>query len=286
MQGGGGLTDWLSGLSILAIFFVSLVAMILAGAFGQFVRRIRRAGSGDELDQSIAQEAVLLSGVLGLLGLLLAFSFGMVLNRYETRRELVTQEANAIGTAYLRTQLLDEPHRSRLSKLLIAYTDNRIKLASTDLDQNPYVSTNDRLLVEIWAAVTAARESALSRGVTTALLITFNEVIDLDTERKIIWQLRMPGEVLFLLLIYLMLTAAILGHSADGLRAKRAALVLFILLALSLSVMTDVNRPTSGRSRETQEAMLMLQQSLKSQPPEVFDKFVAPRPAVVQSNAR
>jgi len=275
MQGGGGLTDWLSGLSILAIFFVSLAAMILAGVFGQFVRRMRTARSGDVPDQSIAQEAVLLSGVLGLLGLLLAFSFGMVLNRYETRRELVTQEANAIGTAYLRTQLLDEPHRSRLSKLLIEYTDNRIRLATADLDQNPYVSTNDVLLVEIWAAVRAARESALSHGVTTALLITFNEVIDLDTERKVAWQLRMPGEVLFLLLIYLMLTAAILGHSADGLRAKRAALVLFVLLALSLSVMTDVNRPMTGRSRESQQAMLMLLQSLKSQPPEVFDKFAA-----------
>jgi len=72
-----------------------------------------------------------------------------------------------------------------------------------------------------------------------------------------------------------MLTAAILGHSADGLRAKRAALVLFVLLALSLSVMTDVNRPMSGRSRESQQAMLMLLQSLKSQPPEVFDEFAA-----------
>jgi hypothetical protein len=259
--------------------------------FGGRVRAIRQAnpksriGGTNPINRLLRKQSCS-AGVLGLLGLLLAFSFGMVLNRYETRRELVTQEANAIGTAYLRTQLLDEPHRSRLSKLLIAYTDNRIKLASTDLDQNPYVSTNDRLLVEIWAAVTAARESALSHGVTTALLITFNEVIDLDTERKIAWQLRMPGEVLFLLLIYLMLTAAILGHSADGLRAKRAALVLFILLALSLSVMTDVNRPTTGRSRESQEAMLMLRQSLKSQPPEVFDKFAAPRPAVVQSNAR
>jgi hypothetical protein len=273
MQGGGWLTEWLSNLSILAIFFVSLAAMMLAAAFGQFVRRLKASRSEDDPDQSIAQEAVLLSGALGLLGLLLAFSFGMVLNRYESRRQLVTQEANAIGTAYLRAQLLDEPHRSRLSGLLIAYTDNRIKLAGTDLDHNPYLPTNDRLLTEIWAAVRAARESALSHGITTALLVTFNEVIDLDTERKVAWQLRVPGEVLFLLLVYLMLTAAILGHSADGPRAKRAALVLFILLALSISVMSDVNRPMTGRSRESQLAMIMLLQSLKSQPAEVFDKF-------------
>lgn len=276
---GGGLTDWLSSLPILAIGFGTLAVMLAAAATGQLVRRLqahRARRVGEESEPSVAQEGYLLGGVLGLLGLLLAFSFGMVLNRYETRRELVIQEANAIGTAYLRAQLLDEPHRDRLSKLLIAYTDNRIKLASADLDKNPYLATNDRLLTEIWAAVRAARDSALAHGVTTALLITFNEVIDLDTERKVAWQLRVPSEVLLMLIAYLSVTAAVVGHAIDGPRGKRAALVLFLLLALSIGVMTDINRPTSGRSRESQEPMLMLLRSLKSQPPEVFDQFDVP----------
>ena len=74
------------------------------------------------------QESYLVGSMLGLLALLLAFSFSMALDRYEERRHLVIQEANAIGTAYLRTQLLDEPHRARLSGLLVDYTDNRIAL--------------------------------------------------------------------------------------------------------------------------------------------------------------
>ena len=271
------LIDWLSSLSIVGTGVVTLVVMLVAAGAGQLVRRLqaRRAHSDDpESEPSVAQEGYLLSSSLGLLGLLLAFSFGMVVNRYETRRELVTTEANAIGTAYLRAQLLDEPHRSRLSNLLVAYTDNRIKLATAD-DQTAFLATNDRLLTEIWAAVSAARESALAHGLTTSLLATYNEVIDLDTERKVAWQLRVPQEVLFLLLVFLAVTAAFVGHQVDGPRGKRAALVLFILLALSITVITDINRPMSGSSRESQQAMRMLLASLKAQPPQAFDKFAA-----------
>ena len=271
------LIDWLSSLSIVATGVVTLVVMMVAAGAGQLIRRLqaRRAQAEDpESEPSVAQEGYLLSSSLGLLGLLLAFSFGMVINRYEVRRELVTTEANAIGTAYLRTQLLDEPHRSRLSSLLVAYTDNRIKLATAD-NQAPYLAINDRLLTEIWAAVSAARESAFAHGLTTSLLATFNEVIDLDTERKLAWQLRVPSEVLFLLLIFLAVTGGVVGHQVDGPRGKRAAIVLFVLLALSITVIADINRPMSGKERESQQAMRMLLASLKAQPPQVFDKFGA-----------
>ncbi len=273
------LTGWLTNLSIVGTGIVTLLVLLVAAAVGQFVRRaqLRRSHAMDsESEPSVAQEGYLLSSSLGLLGLLLAFSFGMVINRYEARRELVTKEANAIGTAYLRAQLLDEPHRSRLSGLLVAYADNRIRLATAD-DQKAYFATNDRLLTEIWAAVTAARESALDHGLTTALLSTYNEVIDLDTERKLAWQLRVPAEVLFLLLMFLAVTAAVVGHQVDGPRGKRAALVLFVLLALSITVITDINRPVTGSAKESQEAMRMLLASLKQQPPETFDRFKMPR---------
>jgi len=269
------LFDWLANLSLVATGVVTLLVMLAAAVAGQLVRRIqaKRARAGDpESEPSVAQEGYLLSSSLGLLGLLLAFSFGMVINRYESRRQLVTTEANAIGTAYLRTQLLDEPHRSRLAGLLVAYTDNRIKLATAD-DQAAYLATNDRLLTEIWAAVSAARESALAHGLTTSLLATYNEVIDLDTERKIAWQLRLPIEVLSLLLVFLVVTATFVGHQVDGPRGRRAALVLFVLLALSITIIADINRPMSGSERESQQAMRMLLASLKAQPPKAFDQF-------------
>ena len=274
----GSPSDWLSDLSLVAIGIGTLAVLLIAAVAGHFIRKAQERRSpkkARESGESVAQEGYLLGGMIGLLGLLLAFSFGMVLNRYETRRELVTREANAIGTAYLRAQLLDEPHRSRLSQLLVAYTGNRIELANAGGDSRVLLARNDQLLTDIWTAIRASRESALAQGVTTALLISYNEVIDLDTERKVAWDMRVPVEVGVLLIVYLAAMAAVVGHQVDGPRGGRAATVFFIAIALSITVMADLNRPMSGHARESQKAMLMLLQSLRAQPPQMFDRFNA-----------
>jgi hypothetical protein len=273
---GGSLADWLSNLSIVSIGIGTLALMLIASGAGHLTRKARERRASKkarESAESVAQEGYLFGSLLGLLGLLLAFSFGMVLSRYEARRELVTTEANAIGTAYLRAQLLDEPHRSRLSQLLIAYTGNRIELADGGGESPLLLARNDQLLIDIWAAIRASRESALAHGVTTAMLISYNEVIDLDTERKVAWSLRVPVEVMVLLIVYLAVMAAVVGHQVQGPRGKRAAIAFFIAVALSITVITDLNRPMSGHARESQKAMLMLLQSLRAQPPQVFDRF-------------
>jgi hypothetical protein len=284
---GGWLTDWLSGLSLTGLILVVFGSMLLAAVAGHFVHagldRRSRSADGEEHNQ----ESYLVGSMIGILALLMAFSFSMALDRYEERRHLVVQEANAIGTAYLRSQLLDEPHRSRLSGLLVAYTDNRIALGTgkhAGLDRQ--LALNDKLLTEIWAAVVAARDSANSHGVTTAILMTFNEVIDLDTERKVARQVRVPAPVLLFLFGFLVLTAAVLGYVLEERRARIGVVVLFVLLSLYVSIIADLNRPTSGNITESQEPMLMLRRSLKSQPPEAFDQFSAQRAASVPSNAR
>src|SRR6185369_13969522 len=130
-----------SDFSILASGIGTLALMLVAAALGWWLRKLQTRGkrhSATESGESVAQEGYLLGSALGLLGLLLAFSFGMVLSRYEARRELVVKEANAIGTAYLRAQLLDDPFRTRLSNLLVDYTQNRIQLAEAAGDTSAY----------------------------------------------------------------------------------------------------------------------------------------------------
>jgi len=269
--------QWLSGLSLTGIVLAVLGSMLLAALAGYALKsweRRRARRRDEETEWSSSQESYLVGSMLGLLALLLAFSFSMALGRYEERRHLVTQEANAIGTAYLRSQLLDEPHRTRLSVLLVQYTDNRIALAAAPSDQTErLLSRNDRLLTDIWSAVVAARDSALARGISTPLLMTFNEVIDLDTERKVARTVRMPAEVLLFLYGFLVLTAAVLGYVLEERRSRLGAGVLFLLLSLYVSIIADLNRPISGNIRESQEPMKMLRRSLAAQPPAAFDQF-------------
>jgi hypothetical protein len=271
----GQLVQWFAGLSLTSLAIAIFVSMLLASLAGYGIRRLERrfADPRREMPEH-SQESYLIGGMIGLMALLLAFSFSIALERFDERRHLVVQEANAIGTAYLRSQLLDEPHRSRLSGLLAAYTDNRIRLATiapAELDRQ--MAVNDRLLTDVWAAVLAARESALAHGISTPLLMTFNEVIDLDTERKISRRLRMPSEVLELLFGFLVLNAGMLGYVLEERRGRIGAAALFVLLSLYVGVIVDLNRPISGSIRESQEPMLMLQASLKAQPPAAFDRY-------------
>ena len=172
--------------------------------------------------------------------------------------------------------MLDEPHRTRLSKLLVDYTDTRIALAKVEPGQGDrLLAQNDRLLTDIWAGVTAAGGSALAHGISTPVLMAFNDVIDLDTERKMARRLRVPPEFLQLVLGFLALTAGVLGYVLEGRRGRLGASFLFVLLSLYVSILTDLNRPTSGSIRESQEPMELLRASLKAQPPALFDRFKA-----------
>jgi hypothetical protein len=269
------MANWVASLPLGLVVLFVLVTMIMAALAGHFIRRaqIRRG----KVKEDHSQEGYLVGSMIGVLALLLAFTFGMALDRYEERRHLVVQEANAIGTSYLRAQLLDEPHRSRLSNLLVTYTDNRITLASASpAEVGEQLASNDRLLIEIWAAIVAARDSAAAHSVSVPLLNTYNELIDLDAERKVARQVRVPAPVMMLLYGFLLITGAVIGYVLEERRARVGAFVFFLLLSLYVGIIIDLNRPVSGSIQESQEPMLMLKSSLEAQPPRAFDKFASP----------
>ena len=109
------------------------------------------------------------TAIFALLGLLLAFSFSMAASRYENRKQDVVQEANAIGTAYLRTDLLPEPQRTATADLFRQYTDVRLELARSDWYTSAAVPLREKaatLQRELWAQGVAAAEGD-QRAVTT-----------------------------------------------------------------------------------------------------------------------
>ena len=139
------------------VLAVALVTLVLAAVQLAAWRRASQAvGPEDEERASEGQEGYVISAVLGLLALLLGFTFSLAVDRYEIRRALVLQEANALGEAYLRSQLLPEPHRGRMSALLTTYADNRLSLAKAGAHKNSeLLARNDALVTEIWAETVA-----------------------------------------------------------------------------------------------------------------------------------
>ena len=267
--------DWLARtpLSLLAVGVPIL--MILAVAAGMGLRTVsNRRDARRETPGGDGLEGVLVSAVLGLLALLIGFTFSIVLNRFEARRELVLQDANAIGTAYLRAQLLEEPHRARLSRLLVVYTDNRIELAKAAPGGTAVLlDRNDRLITDLWAATAAAVVTIRDPGLTNALLTSMNALIDLDTARKAARGVHLPAEVFAVLLSFLIVASGMLGYLSVGRRGKVALSLMILLLALTLMLILDVDRPTGGGIREDQAPMELLKASLGAQLPAVFDRY-------------
>lgn len=269
--------DWLSAGSLPVLGLALFGLMMLAAAIGRVLRRRLSRGDADGAAAKEGQEDLILSAVLGLLALLLGFTFSLAVDRFESRRGLVLQEANAIGTAYLRAQLLEEPHRTRMSKLLVRYTDNRIALAKAPPENVPQLlRTNDALVTEIWTAVKASFPTIRSYDFSSAYLESINSMIDIGSARVVARLARVPPAVLLVLLVYVLTAALVVGYVLRGPRSRQVAAFLLALLSLALVLIVDINRPRAGAVREGQGAMESLRRTMDGWPPAAFD--VAPAP--------
>jgi hypothetical protein len=270
---------WLDDASLPLLGAVLLTGMV-AAAIGGHVFRVnqnRRDEKKAVTHLSEGQEGYIVSAVLALLALLLGFTFSLATDRFDARRILVLQHANAIGTAYLRSQLLGEPHRSRLSHLLIEYTDNLVILAKAPPKQvAPLLANDDRLMTDIWAATAAGFDSIKNIDFSSTFVDSINNLIDMDGARRAARQAHVPTTVFAVLLIYIVVAAGVLGYLLSTPRGRFAAIFLMGLLTLSLLLIIDIDRPTRGTIRESQASMEQLLKSLKSQPISVYDRWRTP----------
>lgn len=270
------LNGWLNNAPLLILGGGTLILMTMAVGAGVALRAWNDGGRQiGKKGEDGGLEGYVVSAVLGLLALLMGFTFSLAVDRFETRRTLVLEEANAIGTTYLRAQLLEQPHRERISRLLVNYTDNRIALAKAPPDRvAPLLAANDRMLTDLWAATASAFVTIKGIDFSSTFVDGVNNVIDLDAARKTARMARVPSEVFFVLFVYLVVTAGVLGYVFVGNRGRGAAIFMLVLLTLSLLLILDIDRPNKGGIRESQTAMEQLRATFKSQPPIVFDRYL------------
>lgn len=256
---------WMIGATI-------FLGMIITAVIGYSLRQ-RHAKEGEITGDF--QEGFMVSAVMGLLALLVGFTFSLAIDRFDTRRDRVLVEANAIGATYLRTQLLDEPYRARISKLLVDYIDNRVTLGESDPgpQQNIMLAKNDRQIHDLWSATVAAFPSMKGYDFSSSYLETMNLLIDMDAARKVGRTSHVPAAVLVVLFSCQFIAAGVMAYVLVGRRGRQSAALLFLLFGVSLMLVIDIDRPTSGSVTESQEPIIRLQASIHAQPPATFDQF-------------
>lgn len=254
-----------SSVLIVAILFVALIVATESG-----YRIGLRIGHGTS-ESSKSQVNSIQASILGVLALLLGFTFSLSLQRYDSRSQAVINEANAIGTVMLRTELLPESVRTESRDLVRKYLDHRIRAAGISLDHDGQrkeeLKVSNKLLDSLWHLATRAADE-VPNPVTTGLYIqALNDLIDAFGTRDAALNRHVPEVVLFLMFATFTLTATLVGYAAgvSGNRASFATYILEILIVCLVFVIIDLDRPRRGLIEVSHQSLIELQENLPAQ---------------------
>jgi hypothetical protein len=250
-----------------AVFLITTIILFTAAELGFHLGKWRKRRSKDE---EKGQAGALMGAALGMLAFLLAFTFGMAGSRQDARKKLVLEEANAIGTAYLRAQILPEPSSSKIKGLLHEYVDVRLKAAQAGqfkkFDQvKQALARSEELHNELWAlSVSLAKEN--SGSIFAGLFVgSLNEVIDLHSIRitKAL-RSRIPKSIIITLYFVAILTMTLMGYQAGltGIRTLVARFALILAFASVMLLIVELDRPGKTMIKVSQQAMIDLQASM------------------------
>jgi hypothetical protein len=247
----------------LVLFAVSFLTLWCATWIGKKLRAGR-----PELAEAIRSDyGTILGATLTLLGLLIGFTFSMATSRYDNRKNLEEEEANAIGTEYVRLNFLPPAEASHLQALLQQYTAERIRYY-TVRDVAELARINARvsdLQNQMWAATAAAAQqqpSPLSALASSGM----NDVLNSQGYAQAAWWNRIPSAAWILMFGIAILCNMLLGYGARG---REPVLSIIVPLAVSLSffLIADIDSPRWGVIRVQPQNLLALQESLKPAPP-------------------
>lgn len=240
-----GLFESTALLSTLAIFVGTLVFLEIGRRSGT-----RHLSGNEEVEGTGTIDAAL----FGLLGLLLAFTFSGAAARFDDRRQLIIEEANDIGTAYLRLDLLPAESQAAIREKFKQYLDSRIETYRKipDLEAvDAELKHSQQLQRDIWSMSVAASKNSDTTVAGIVLLPALNSMIDITTTRTMYTQLH-PPMVVFVMLAVILLASALLAGFAMGRSKMRSWLhitVFAVTLAVTFYVILDMEFPRMGLIR-------------------------------------
>jgi hypothetical protein len=245
----------LDSLPVWAVY-VLLVAVMLFVAEVGFRAGIRMQDRSDSPGEAKMTGAVV-GGMLGLMAFMLAFTIGIVISQQGERKAMVVEEANAIGTAWLRAGLTEEPDLSAVRPLLLEYTEIRIEAADDPSLLGAVVVRSEEIHNELWAIMEESVRHGYESDIMGMAVSSINDVIDVHATRIYIATLRLPPILGFLLLLATVLSFMLVGvaSSADRKRDTVAIVIFALVFAAVLIVIVDLDRPQEGLLRVPQTAM-------------------------------
>jgi hypothetical protein len=262
--------SWAESATLLSLFLVT-VALLMACSevglvSGRFINR-----NAPERDRKPLGSGVT-GAVLGLLAFMLAFTFGSAANRFAERKHLLLEEANAIGTAYLRAQLVAHPHGDAVQALLRKYVDARLEAVAAiqskdDKRLTQVLADADVTHAQFWLQIVELSKQHPDSVMVWFLASAVNDVIDLHTKRVVVGlHNRIPHSIWMTIYFIAIMAMALTGYEI-GLAYRRGALATLAMVMTFSAVMVlivDLDRPAQSMFSVDQQAMAALQKSFRT----------------------
>jgi hypothetical protein len=247
----------------LVILVLSYCVMAGSAQLGLFFRRNQQQLE----DADYHDRGVVLGATLTLLGLLIGFTFSMAISRYDQRKNCEEQEANAIGTEYLRSDMLSQQDAPGLRIKLMEYLDQRIYFYRSRDEQelqkiNAYTA---KLQSELWSAVLP---KAVTQPTTiTGLIVSgMNDVLNAQSYTQAAWWNRIPVGAWLLLAAVAVFSNFLAGYNLRSMRAANVRLLLLpLVVSIAFFLIAEIDSPRRGVIQVTPQNLLSLAHSLPSQ---------------------
>ena len=256
-------TQSLDHIPVWGLFIVTTVVFSIAAELGFRAGRPRSARLEKEQNPQIN---TILGASLGLLAFFLAFTFNMAGSRYDARKQLVLDEANAIETAYLRAQLLPDPYRTEFEDLLRQYIDVRTQIQTDKMETiRKVIVKSEELHGLLWSEVVKMTEESNYSGTTALFARSLNDVFTLHQKRiNAGLRNRIPMSIFLTLYFVGFLAMAMIGYQA-GLIGKRIPITGFALIltfSIVMALITDLERPRQKIFSVSQQTMVDLKNKI------------------------
>ena len=234
-----------------------VLGMVFVGSF-ELTFRIHQRCCKAKTSNKVDAVGHLLSAVLGLLALLLGFTFSMALERYDSRLVLVREESNAISTAYLQVQILDEPFRSQLNSLFKKYVNTRL-----DYFTNEKLSAyKDTLAVEdaMWPIVTKAVHVMENHDYTSVVVSSMNSMFDMAASRRAAIAAKIPKSVFEMIIWYAIISSITIAYTLSATNQRHILLstIVLFLVAFVIALIVDLDRPLHGTIHVSYEPLKLV----------------------------
>jgi hypothetical protein len=255
----------LDALPLWGLFLAILLLVLLSVEGGYRLGKYRRSRSEQEQEAPVG---AMVGATLGLLAFILAFTFGLAAARYDTRRQVLLEEANAIGTTYLRAGMLPD-RREEIRALLRDCVDTRLEAVRSGKIAEG-IRRSEHLQDQLWAQAVAVGETNPTSIVVGLFVQPLNEVIDLHAKRVTAGvRNRIPGAIWVALFAVAVLSLGAMGYHAGLAGTSRSLAVLAVAFTFSavIGLVADLDRPQEGVLKVSQQALIDLRQSMNGPRP-------------------